>query len=327
MTSASCDSCHGTLAWKPARFDHSTITSGCAGCHNGTTATGKPTGHMQTARECSACHKYPAWTPLVFKHTSSEYPGDHTGTNPTCLACHTTNTDQATWKAPAYRPACAGCHSSQYKPDPHTKYGNVKYTVSELRNCSGACHMYTDSTLTHDLEDPQRTAAPGDAARLQLMAFRRAQFLLALLLLCGAGPAGAQSLRLLDTSSVTERDDHLDLSIDFTCVLRYQTHSPASEGDQVRVSLRIGPDCNLPLSGEFAVERLLPADARGLVRSIELQPGLAGRAELVISWNRIEKFVLAPGTGMRGLRVRVITRPLCCRAGEREGRRWQQLFA
>jgi hypothetical protein len=147
VTSASCDSCHGTLAWKPARFDHSTITSGCQGCHNGTGATGKPTGHMQTARECNVCHRYPAWTPLVFRHTSSEYPGDHTATNPGCLACHTTNTDQATWKTPAYRPSCAGCHASQYKADPHTKYGNVKYTVSELRNCSGACHVYTDSTL------------------------------------------------------------------------------------------------------------------------------------------------------------------------------------
>jgi hypothetical protein len=24
----------------------------------------------------------------------------------------------------------------------------VKYTVGELRNCSGACHIYRDSTLT-----------------------------------------------------------------------------------------------------------------------------------------------------------------------------------
>jgi hypothetical protein len=23
----------------------------------------------------------------------------------------------------------------------------VKYTVSELKNCSGACHVYTDATL------------------------------------------------------------------------------------------------------------------------------------------------------------------------------------
>ncbi len=37
---------------------------------------------------------------------------------------------------------------TDYESGPHTKYGNVKYTVSELRNCSGACHIYTDSTLT-----------------------------------------------------------------------------------------------------------------------------------------------------------------------------------
>jgi tetratricopeptide (TPR) repeat protein len=49
----------------------------------------------------------------------------------------------------------------------------------------------------------------------------------------------------------------------------------------------------------------MPTDGRGLVRGIELQPGLAGGAELVISWNRIEQFVLAPSAGMRGLRIRV----------------------
>jgi hypothetical protein len=75
------------------------------------------------------------------------YPGDH-GVTLTCVNCHKTNTDASTWSTPAYKPNCAGCHASRFKPDPHTKYGNVKYTVSELRNCSGACHVYTDSTLT-----------------------------------------------------------------------------------------------------------------------------------------------------------------------------------
>ena len=54
----------------------------------------------------------------------------------------------ATWRTPAYKPDCAGCHASRFKPDPHKKYGDVKYTVSELRNCSGACHVYTSSALT-----------------------------------------------------------------------------------------------------------------------------------------------------------------------------------
>jgi hypothetical protein len=141
------------------------------------------------------------------------------------------------------------------------------------------------------------------------MAFRCSQLLVAALLLCGAARAHAQSLRLLEASSVTERDDHLDLAIDFTCILRYQTHSPASEGDKVRVTLRIGPDCILPPSGQFSAEHLLAADARDLVRSIELLPGLADQAELIISWNRIEKYVVAPGSGMRGLRVRVMRTP------------------
>ncbi|MEO8308747.1 MAG: SPOR domain-containing protein [Pseudomonadota bacterium] len=141
------------------------------------------------------------------------------------------------------------------------------------------------------------------------MASRWPQILVAMLLVCSANRAFAQSLRLLEASSVTERDDHLDLSIDFTCTMRYQTHTPASEGDKLRVTLRLGPDCTLPLLGQFSAEHLLAADSRDLVRDIELQPGLADQAELIISWNRIEKYVVAPGAGMRGLRVRVMRTP------------------
>ncbi|MEO6367603.1 MAG: hypothetical protein ABIP38_06375 [Steroidobacteraceae bacterium] len=118
-------------------------------------------------------------------------------------------------------------------------------------------------------------------------------------------PLFAQAARLLDASAVTERADHLDLSIDFTCSLRYLSHTPAGEGDRLRVTLAIGSDCRITPNAQFATDRLLPADASGLVRSIELQPGLAGGAELTINWNRIEKYVLAPTAGMRGLRVRV----------------------
>jgi tetratricopeptide (TPR) repeat protein len=130
-----------------------------------------------------------------------------------------------------------------------------------------------------------------------------------LLCLAPAMAVQAQAQRLLDAAAVTKGADHLDLSIDFNCRLNYQSHAPASEGDQLRVKLSIGPDCGVIGSGQFPVDRLLPADSHGLVRSIELQPGLAGGAELIISWNRVEKFVLAPGAGMRGMRIRVL-RPI-----------------
>ncbi len=122
-------------------------------------------------------------------------------------------------------------------------------------------------------------------------------------------PAVAQVPRLLDAGAVTERDDHLDLALSFGCSLRYQGHGPASEGDRLTVRLHPGADCGLSPAAQFPVERQMIADSRNLVRSIELQPSMTGGVELSIQWNRVEKFVLAPTAGMRGLRVRVPRRP------------------
>jgi hypothetical protein len=69
----------------------------------------------------------------------------------TCTSCHTANSQQITWPFPAYQPDCAGCHANDFESGPHKKYESpttVNYTVSELRDCSGACHIYTDSTMT-----------------------------------------------------------------------------------------------------------------------------------------------------------------------------------
>jgi hypothetical protein len=148
VTRAECSDCHSTLAWNPARFNHSGITAACQSCHNGTTATGKVVNHMTTSLDCSTCHQYPNWSALTFVHKSAEYPGGHRG-SPACTACHTTNTGQATWQFAAYRPGCGGCHASQFKPDGHEKTAaGLKYNVSELQNCTGACHIYTDAKMT-----------------------------------------------------------------------------------------------------------------------------------------------------------------------------------
>ena len=116
----------------------------------------KSAAHWGTARECSYCHAYPNWQPLTFvttkggkgSHQSANYPGDHTGVNPACLTCHTGHSDAVPYRNATYAGSCAGCHSGNYSSSPHTKYGTTKYTVSDLRNCSGACHIYTDATLT-----------------------------------------------------------------------------------------------------------------------------------------------------------------------------------
>jgi len=167
QNSQECDACHNTLSWYDVSVvDHTNITTGCSNCHNGTVsgADAKGPKHMTTTRECNVCHLATAttWTPLIFKHTSPEYPGDHNASlNLTCSSCHTTNTDAATWKYATYRPNCAGCHANRFSSGDHPNKiqgtTSTRYQVSELQNCTGACHTYTDSSLTTIAKGGQRT--------------------------------------------------------------------------------------------------------------------------------------------------------------------------
>jgi len=150
ITTAECDTCHSTTAWTPASFNHDAVTGSCSSCHNGVSATGKSPTHFVTSLQCDECHNTTAWLPTIpYRHSSASYPGDHRA-SVTCINCHTTNSESVTWRFPAYQPDCAGCHANRYEQDAHKKVDTptIFYTVSELRDCSGACHMYTDSTFT-----------------------------------------------------------------------------------------------------------------------------------------------------------------------------------
>jgi hypothetical protein len=147
-TSQQCDACHGTLAWMPALVNHSSFTGTCARCHNGSAATGLPPNHFVAHLDCSSCHSYPDWNVIGFHHTGGGYPGDHR-VAVACTGCHSTGNEQVTYPAPAHAGTCAGCHARDYVATGHLK--TVKgqlYTVGELANCSGACHVYSDATST-----------------------------------------------------------------------------------------------------------------------------------------------------------------------------------
>ena len=149
QTNAQCDACHSTRAWLPASFDHNNVTGSCSSCHNGTQATGKPGNHFVTSLQCDTCHDTNRWTPDTFRHTSGGYPGDHRG-NLACTECHRGNSQAVTWSAPQYQPDCAGCHASDFKSGPHKKHENpdATYSVGDLRDCTGSCHIYTNSSMT-----------------------------------------------------------------------------------------------------------------------------------------------------------------------------------
>lgn len=147
-TSADCGECHRNTAWLPATFNHASITGQCSSCHNGTRATGKGPTHFSTTSDCANCHRTQAWSPtLNFIHTSPAYPGTH-ARNLSCNDCHTSNSQTVPYRFAAYAPNCAACHASEYRPGEHKKYGNTTYTVGELRDCTGSCHVYTDATMT-----------------------------------------------------------------------------------------------------------------------------------------------------------------------------------
>jgi hypothetical protein len=149
-TAASCDSCHRTTTWKPATFSHIGVAPGsCITCHNGMTASGKSNNHFVTTKTCDACHRTTGWRPVMsYSHLSPFYRPHNPSV--TCISCHTTGNEIIAWKFAAYKPTCAGCHADRYKPNAHKKVDNppIYYTVTELKDCSGSCHLYTNATFT-----------------------------------------------------------------------------------------------------------------------------------------------------------------------------------
>jgi hypothetical protein len=156
-TTLQCDSCHGTLAWTPVKVDHTALTASCASCHNNLSAVGAPPKHMSVQVDCARCHSYPDWNVVHFRHVSAAYPGDHRAPLG-CTSCHTSNTEKVPWPSAADAGTCAGCHARDFKPAAHPKTTKgATYSAHELANCSGACHVYSDttqSTITRSLPGP-----------------------------------------------------------------------------------------------------------------------------------------------------------------------------
>jgi hypothetical protein len=141
-----CELCHTTNGWIPAGFDHASVVPGtCNSCHNGTIATGTPGGHFSSTLSCDSCHNTQNWLPANFDHAGTAYPGDHR-VRLDCTDCHGGNSQVVTWSSPAYQPDCAGCHANDFEPGgPHKTA-----TVSDLRDCAGACHESPEHSVRSD---------------------------------------------------------------------------------------------------------------------------------------------------------------------------------
>lgn len=171
-TTLPCDTCHNTVTFSGAKFNHMNVTPGtqCGSCHNGMTAAGKPAGHIVTSGNCGDCHRTTAWLPAAKPDHSgfttatvcaschngmraTGKPGNHMPTTLNCIACHspmgsafTPNTWNHTQQPVTNQ--CASCHTGGYlsgmgRPGNHIPYQVL--TGVAIANCD-TCHKAGFST-------------------------------------------------------------------------------------------------------------------------------------------------------------------------------------
>jgi len=171
-----CGGCHKSrTSWSwtsNADMDHTLgnpVSGSCVTCHGNGSATFpsveyKTTSHFDFGTNlaalggCEGCHKsQTSWSTVTYNHAKIQsnglpiaagyFPGTHKS-SVTCKNCHTSNSQTIPWPNASYKNACAGCHSGNFASHKAVNSPATNYTVGQLLNCSGACHVYATGTIT-----------------------------------------------------------------------------------------------------------------------------------------------------------------------------------
>ena len=122
-------------------------------------------------------------------------------------------------------------------------------------------------------------------------------------MLCLLGTARAQVAgRLIDAVDANERGNHVDISIIFGCGLQYISHTPASEGDTLRLRFAPLPDCG-SLVGTLSSP---PLEGVTAIRSIEAEQLVLNQVDVTVHFAAAERYVLAPTADSHGVRIRLL---------------------
>ena len=157
-------SCHiNTVTFATARFDHTGITSGCASCHNGSKAIGKPNNHIATSAPCETCHRSTAsFTGANFTHSgitagcaschngtsATGKPAGHIVTTAPCESCHksTSTFSGASFAHTGITSGCASCHNGKTamgKPSGHIA------TSAPCETCHRSTSTFSGASFAH----------------------------------------------------------------------------------------------------------------------------------------------------------------------------------
>ncbi|MBL0174445.1 MAG: hypothetical protein IPP94_04115 [Ignavibacteria bacterium] len=170
-----CATCHGSVAWKPSTFNHTStkfplegrhVTTPCEKCHtngnyttlaytdcyqchqtqyNGVTNPNHLSGKF--AHDCSVCHSSTAWKPSRVDHSKTDFPltGKHITTP--CEQCHTNGNYAITYTD------CYACHAANFNGVTSPNHLSGKFS----HNCD-VCH--STSAWKPSSVDHNKTAFP-----------------------------------------------------------------------------------------------------------------------------------------------------------------------
>lgn len=142
------------------------------------------------------------------------------------------------------------------------------------------------------------------------MTVLRSAFIVSLLLVATA-TYGQSNARIVDDIAVSVHVGYTDISLLFSCNLRYLNHLPSSEGEILRI--RTVPQTDCQLDGGL-MDTTLPSLARALMQSVELDRPISNEVHIAIRWRRNERYLVLPSADGRSVRIRLL------RATENRGR-------
>jgi tetratricopeptide (TPR) repeat protein len=119
---------------------------------------------------------------------------------------------------------------------------------------------------------------------------------------------GGGVTRFVDVIELNDHEDQADIVVQFTCSLRYITHTPPTEGTELRIQLQPMPDCGVSPGSQIAGELPPLSGGANIIAAARVDSDVPGQVTLVFNWKRTERYVMAQGVDPRGLRIRLIDR-------------------
>jgi hypothetical protein len=169
---ANCATCHTTVSFLTATFDHSTTgfaltglhispsPTPCASCHvsnnytlnstacitchlaswqSTTTLGGSVPNHVTAGfpQDCSICHSTTNWTTSTFNHSTTTFPLTGTHVTTACALCHVGGNYSGTLPT-----ACYGCHTTEYQntTNPAVYPGAPNHVALAYPTTCASCH-------------------------------------------------------------------------------------------------------------------------------------------------------------------------------------------